>query len=97
MKKTKTPSKVEVENVESPKEKGMYHVFIKLNDKSFEINTNDIGQAIMSVKPTILKTALTVRVTNRKRTVDRYVYLMPARRLLANDLTLYSFVKNLFI
>lgn len=77
--------------------KGEFHLYIKLNDKSFEVDTDNIVETIKSFKPAILKTALTIRITKGKRTIDRYLYLKDGRRLFTNDTTLDMFVRNLSI
>lgn len=103
MTKTKTTKRVEKveevltkpEEVKEEVKKGQYHVLLKLNDKTYEVDTDDIEATILSYKPAVLKTSLTVRVTKGKKTLDRYLYLKDARRLFNNKITLMVFVRNL--
>ncbi len=99
MKKTKA---TKVEGIIVKKEvklekhsEGIYHLFIDLNDKTYELDTDDIGAAIMSFRPEILKTSLTIKVTKGNKTLDRYLYLKDAKRLFMNSITLEAFVRNL--
>ena len=99
----RTKKKVEeavdvVEVAEKPvkkAKKGAYHLFIDLNDKSYEVDTDNLEEAIASFRPEILKTSLTIRVTKDGKTLDRYLYLNPARRLFNNSIALEAFVRNL--
>jgi hypothetical protein len=75
--------------------KGIYHLYVELNDKAYETDTNDIAEAIRALRPNVLKTSLVIKVTKDNKTLDRYLYLNNARRLFLNRLTLESFVKNL--
>lgn len=93
-KKTKV---VEVKDVKPIVEKkGAYHVFIKLNDRAYEVDTDNLVETILSFKPVILKTSLTLKITKGNKTIDRYLYLKEGRRLFTNNLTLEVFVRNLF-
>jgi len=98
-KKTETKIKeVEViEEVEPKAEKLDYHLYAELNDKTFETDTNDIRSAILEIEPKeLLKTALLIRVTNKKgKTIERYLYLREAKKLWINEYYLQHFIKYL--
>lgn len=103
MTKTKTTKKVvQIKNeiLETPEvkkeKKSQYHVLLKLNDKTYEVDTNDIGATILEYKPAVLKTSLIIKVTKGDKTLDRKLYLKDARRLFNNKITLMVFVRNLF-
>lgn len=87
--------------VESPvdvspkKPEAVYHLYVKLNDKVFELDTEDIKTSLSALRPSLLKTSLTVRVTKGNKTIDRYLYLNDGRRLFNNKLTLEAFVRGL--
>ena len=103
MTKTKTQSKVVKKVVEVKEEKeekiskGEYHVFLDLNDKTYEVDTNNIEETILTHKPSLLKTSLTVKVTKDNKTVTRYLYLRDARRLFTNEIVLHIFVRNILM
>ena len=77
-------------------QKKVYHLYLKLNDKVYEVDTDDLEKSILEHKPAILKTSLTLKITKGKKTLDRYLYLRDARRLFTNSITLNAFVRNLF-
>ena len=103
MKTTKTKKVVnkeaeeKVEKKETKVNNGAYHVFLDLNDKTYEVDTDDIKATILSFKPSLLKTSLTVKVTKGNKMVVRYLYLNDARRLFSNDITLGVFVRNILM
>lgn len=104
MTKTKTIKKVEKvkkddvvkeQKINNEVKKALYHVFLELNDKTYEVDTDNVEEAILSHKPPVLKTSLTVKVTKGQKTIVRYLYLKDARRLFNNKITLMVFVRNL--
>jgi DNA polymerase III alpha subunit len=103
MTKTKTQTKVVKDVVDVKEEKkakvskGEYHMFLKLNDKTCEVDTNDIKETLLAHKPSLLKTSLTVKVTKGDKTVTRYLYLRDARRLFINEIALHIFVRNILM
>lgn len=76
-----------------PKKKE-YSLFASINDKTFEAETDDLEEAIFSLKPPILYTALTLRITRNGKTITKYLYLKDARRLFNNSLTRFIFVRD---
>lgn len=89
--------------VEVPKEKAVkkpkfeYSLYAKLNGKEFEADTNDLDEAIYSLKPKVLYSALLIRATKNGKTVSKYLYLKDARRMFSNALTRMMFVRNVNI
>lgn len=83
----------EVKQVKEKKKE--YKVFIKINDKITEVETNDIASAILSAKPEWPKTPLTIRITKDGKTRDRYLQVKDAKRLFTNEITMQMFIKNL--
>lgn len=75
--------------------KGAYHLYIKLNDKEHETDTDNLVESIQSYKPAILRTAVSIKVSRGGRTIDRYLYLKDGKRLFQNKLTLEMFIRNL--
>lgn len=100
MTKIKTPKvKKEVYVEETPKKVnkksvGEYDVYVKLNEKEISEKTDDIKSVLLAVKPDLLKTSLTIKVTKNGKIFERYLYLNDARRLFRNDLTLGIFVRD---
>lgn len=94
-KAVKKTVKKAVKKVGAPTPKFDYTVVIAINDETFKIKTNDIAEAIQSVKPEFLRTKTVVKVTKGKKTLDRLLYLQQGKMLFNNRITLESFVKNL--
>lgn len=87
--------KTEVVEKETKKSKKKeYTLFASINDKTFEAETDDLEEAIFSLKPAILYTALTLRITRNGKTITKYLYLKDARRLFTNPLTRFIFVRD---
>ncbi len=80
--------------VKKPKAK-TFHLWVKLNDKVHETDTDNLDEAIVALKPEILYTALHMKITKNGKTVDKYLYLKDARRFFTNSLTRFVFIKNL--
>lgn len=96
-KQTETIQDGAVKNEFQDVSKNEYHIVAELNDKSFEIDCNDIAKAIEALNPGVLRTSLTLKITNSKgKTLDRFLYLNKAKRLLTDKVTQTVFVKNLF-
>ena len=100
--KTKKLTKNVIEPVvepvaDTPKEKGEYRVFTKINGIENDVYTADVAKTILTSKPTLPKTNLVIRVTKGKVTRDRYLLLREARRLYSNETTMMMFVKNLLL
>ena len=94
--KEKTVKKTSKKEVKT--EQAKYHVVINLNDQVFEIDTNDVQEAIMSVAPQFLKTKLIINVTNDEgRHAERVLYLQRGKLLFTNRYALEALVRNLFI
>lgn len=94
-KKVLKVEEIKEEKVEEEKAKPLYSVFIKINGKITEVETDDIASAILASKPVFLKTPLTIRITKGEKTLDRYIQLQPAKRLYQNKISMEMFIKNL--
>lgn len=97
MAKKKIEKLVNVEEtpVEKPKKKAKeYKLVANLNDKNFETETDNLDEAIFSLKPAILYTALTLHITRNGKTITKYMYLKDARKLFINPLTRFVFVRD---
>ena len=82
--------------VEAPSvEKKEYKIDIKINDKEFSIETNDIREAILSTEPDFLRTRVILKITKGDKTLERMLYLQQAKMLFINRYAMDAFLKNL--
>lgn len=89
---------VEAPKVEEKKEiKGEYHIKVKLNDKEFEFDTDDIRSAILSTKQEFLRTRVIITITKGGKTVERMLYLAQGKTLFINRFAMDAFIKNLML
>ncbi len=92
-KKATAPKK----EVKDSPESFTYHVSVELNEKKFDIDTNDLKEAVMSVKPELLKTSVIFKFTkDGGRTIERFVYCPRAKILFTNPLTLDAFIRSIY-
>lgn len=81
-----------------PKEKlAEYKLTIKLNDKVFTIESDDIRSAILSVKPEFLRTRVIIGVEKSgvEKKIERMFYLQQGKMLFMNKYAMDTFIKNL--
>lgn len=77
------------------KEKLRYNLTIKLNDQVFTCKTNDIAQALMSFKPSVVKTKMYVKVEDGKKSCERQVFVFRAKQIFRNKLSMDIFIRTL--
>jgi hypothetical protein len=94
MVKEKTIAK-KVEKEKTPKESKLYSLFISLNDKTFDIETDDLRESIRSVEPEFLRTKVIIKVTKDGKTLERVLYLAKAKMLFQNKYAMDSLINNL--
>lgn len=83
------------EVVQNPTALPAYHLKISLNDKVFDIDTDDLRSAIHSVKPEFLRTKIIMWITKDGRTVERLLYLRKGEALFRNKYAMDFLINNL--
>lgn len=97
MAKTKTTKTKETSTKKDVEVKGKYYLEIKTNDQVFETTTDDIAEAIIAFKIPVFKTQTFIKVSNGKKTVEKYMFTAFARRLFRNQITAKIFAKNVIL
>ena len=85
------PKKVVVKK----EEKKEYHISISFNDETFEFDTNDIRESILSVAPQFLRTRVILKITKGDKTLDRLYHLQQGKQLFVNRYAIDVLLKNL--
>ena len=67
------------------------------NGENHEIETKDLKDAILSLKPNVLFTETYITVTKGEFTRERLLNLKQGKRLFASDNSLEIFLINLFL
>lgn len=93
--KAKAKKKVGKKTVAPKSDKKLYTVEVHLNDKIFNIETDDIQEAILSTKQDFLRTKVIVRVTKDEKTLERFFYLQQGKMLFINKFAMDTLLKNL--
>lgn len=83
------------DTIQLPVAEGKYHVFISVNDKTYEADTDSIREYIMSLGLTYLQTKVIFKVTAGDKTVEKVMMGPMARRLFVNPMTALVFEKNI--
>ena len=73
-----------------------YHLWMKFNDTYFEIDTDNLFEAIRSFAPKSLKTKILFRVANNNgEFCERQVFVQRGKMLFRNDVFLRTFIRFL--
>ena len=73
----------------------MYKLWMKLNDKIFETETNDLGAAILSFAPKVLKTKILFRIEKDGKLAEKQVFVQKGKMIFRNNLFLQIFLRHL--
>lgn len=93
---TKTPTKTSPKTTKNvTRETKKYKVVVEVNDQTFSFKTNDIGEALMSIKPFFIKTRVKIVVTEGKKTAERYLFVQEARRMWRSPIGMFATLKKL--
>lgn len=83
----------EVINIEQKVPK-KYSLWVKLNDIEYAIETDNIAEALMEIKPTVLKTRVLVKLREGMKTCDKILSGMQARQIFRNKLAMSVFLNR---
>ena len=87
----KTEEIKEVKKTIKPK----YELIMQFNGETFTTKTNDIKEAILSLKPEILYTEIYITVTKGELVMERFLNLKRGRNLFINEDFINVFIINL--
>jgi hypothetical protein len=75
----------------------MYNLKMTLNGETHEVTTDNLREAILSLKPEVLFTEVYMTITKGDFTRDRRLSLKQGKQLFASDTALEIFLINLFL
>jgi hypothetical protein len=75
----------------------MYNLKMTLNGETHEVSTDNLREAILSLKPEVLFTEVYMTITKGDFTRDRRLSLKQGKQLFASDTALEIFLINLFL
>jgi hypothetical protein len=77
------------------KEVKEYKVVAMFNDEKFEIETNDIKEALLSIRPEMLNSEVDIKIYKGSQETERHLNLRQGRNLFINESFLDVFIANL--
>lgn len=89
----KTPTAKKVEK----KAKKDYLLEVVMNNESYKVETDDLNQALVDLKPEQLLSEVFVKVTKGEATCERRLSLVEAKRVFQVEVNREVFVNNLLI
>lgn len=75
--------------------KGEYKLTILLNGETYNIQTDDIKEAILALKPPKITNTVVIRAKRGKKVVEKKLFVFLARRIFFNPLATQFFAKSL--
>lgn len=73
-----------------------YHIVLKFNDQIHDFYSENLEEAILSVKPIFLKTKLMVKIEKDGKSCERQFFGIRAKQFFRNKLFLKIFIKQIF-
>lgn len=87
---TKKPNK---EITETPQKE--YLLWLKFNDTEYKVETDNIADALLSLKPAHLKTRVLLKIQNGKKVCDKILSGMQAKQVFRNKLAMQVFLNRI--
>jgi hypothetical protein len=84
-----------LETILQPKKK--YHLLAKFNEEVFELDTDDLKEGILSIKPVELLTDAYFTVTKGDDETDRRVNRIQGKRIFQDETSLEIFTNNFLL
>lgn len=91
---TKSTNTLAEKKVEKKK---MYTVELHINDEVFTAKSEDISEALESMRPVIMKTHVVIKVTDGKKSAERFLLLQKARMMFRNKIGIDAFVRSIIL
>ena len=79
------------------KAKGEYLLEVVMNNESFAVETDNLDEAIVSLKPEQLLSEVYIKVTKGEATCERRLSLNEAKRVFLNEVNREVLINNLLI
>jgi len=79
------------------KEKKDYLLEVVMNNETFTVETNDLNEALIAMKPEQLLSEVYVKVTKGEAVCERRLSLVEAKRVFQVEVNREVFVNNLLI
>lgn len=89
------PKKAEAKT--APKKKKEYLLEAMFNDEAFSVETDNVDEALVALKPDLLLTEVYVKLTKGEAVCERRLSLNEARRVFSNEANREVLVSNLLI
>lgn len=70
-----------------------YHMKVRMNDQVFECDTNNLEEAIMAIKPAVLKTKIQFEITKDGKLCERQVFVNRGKMIFRNSMFLKTFIR----
>jgi len=81
----------------TPTENSKYILDIKFNGTTHHLETDNLKEAILSLKPIFLKTKILMKITQGNKTCERLIHLTQGRILFRNKMMLDIFLNRLIL
>lgn len=75
--------------------KGEYSLSVLLGGKTFDIQTDNLKDAILSLKPEKITNKVMVTASRGDKKITKLLFVLPARRVFSNQLSAEFFAKSL--
>ena len=76
---------------------GKYKLTVYMQDRVYNCQTDDLKQAILSLRPPKITNKVRIIVEEGKKKAERIMYVFPARRLFNMPLSAEFFAKNIIL
>ena len=94
---SKKIKKQEIDTTATTPNIAKYKVVIFLNNQVHEIDTDNIEEALLSVKPIFLKTKVVLTIKSDNKVCEKFVYGHQARQVFRNALYRKVFLSKLIL
>lgn len=85
--------KIEETNVKTPSKE--YSLWLKFNDQEYSMETDNIKEALMSIKPANLKTRMIFKIEKGAKVCNQILSGMQARQVFRNNIAMTVFLNRL--
>ncbi len=75
--------------------KHVYSMRVKMNDQVFEVECDDLAQAIIDLTPKVLKTKINFLIEKDGAQCERQVFVQKGKMIFRNPLHRFAFIKQL--
>jgi len=87
--------KTRITKKNKPSKVSKYHLQVFIGSQEYNCDTDDIVEAIASLKPAKITNKVRVIVTSGDKKIEKLLFVMPARRVFNIRMATEFFVKNI--